>query len=523
MGVLDMAMRWGNSAKDTVSAASKALADKAKSIPKFMSPTGEAYENAARSKLGRAAGGVGALVHGANAAGAFNSGDPYALTGHGVMAGLNAFASTRPIALAADALTGGNAASMISSGLKKADEFMANTFGNERAKTRLAMAKTAVPASNAPTVPATPVGATMPTTDATPSVFQNTPTQQLPETAVRAYKDAIDNGRLTSNDMAPGTGLIVSSNGKGTFINSNTNGGGKSPVYSAASAPTPTLSTAWRELPQAPRLDFSPVAGDRSGFGTAYKIIGQVPLAAQYGRDAKNAQFQFEQDKHADAVALKQQALEFEGQMAQAAADLAGQTRKAALEKALQEQDDKRMKQFMDDTNIHTITQTDPKTGKVSQIADEAKNNDFRNFIRQFAGKPGYDDLTSSSAAKRQARIAEYKQLYDMRDKVNEFAREHGGVTTSGPIGLGRARDYSFALDVLNPGGVGMWNYLKHGGFIDRADSPQVIDTTIPGPDGKMRTGQSIPIQDLTLNGDGSVNADYVNLLRQISLNNAAR
>ena len=521
MGVLDMAMRWGNTAKNAAGTVGKALADKAKSIPEFMSPTGEAYENAARSKLGRAAGGVGALVHGANAAGAFNSGDPYALTGHGVMAGLNAFMPTRPIALAADALTGGNAASMISSGLKKADEFMANTFDNERAKTRLAMAKTAVPASNAPTAPATPVGATMPATDATPSVFQNTPTQQLPEAAARAYKDAIDNGRLTSNDMAPGTGLIVSSNGRGTFINSN--GGGKSPVYSATSAPTPTLSAAWRELPQAPRLDFSPVAGDRSGFGTAYKIIGQVPLAAQYGRDAKNARFQFEQDKHADAVALKQQDLEFEGQKAQAAADLAGQTRKAALEKALQEQDDKRMKQFMDDTNIHTITQTDPKTGKVSQIADDAKNNDFRNFIRQFAGTPGYDDLTSSSAAKRQARIAEYKQLYDIRDKVNEFAREHGGVTTSGPIGLGKARDYSFARDVLNPGGVGMWNYLKHGGFIDRANNPQVIDTTIPGLDGKARTGQSIPIQDLTLNGDGSINADYVNLLRQISLNNAAR
>lgn len=209
--------------------------------------------------LGRTAGVTGAVIHGAQAVDAFNKGDPYALAGHTVT-GLGELAGPTRAATfvgeAGGAAMGGSLAGGIGRGLRAADQFMVDKFGNERAQARLAMAG---PAVTTPTA-ATPTAATTPAASASdwgnsPHVGQEAEahaeqalgmkpgelakaisrgkpqgksiwgqpgheevgTFQLPNSATPTMRDAIRNGMMP-NDLKSGEGLITSSSGRSQFL-----------------------------------------------------------------------------------------------------------------------------------------------------------------------------------------------------------------------------------------------------------------------------------------------------------------
>lgn len=172
--------------------------------------------------LGRTAGVTGAVVHGAQAVDAFNKGDPYALAGHTVT-GLGELAGPTRAATfvgeAGGAAMGGSLAGGIGRGLRAADQFMVDKFGNERAQARLAMAGPAAttPTAATPTV-ATPTAAT-PTAAAQPAAA--TPEAigrfDLPNSTTPTIHDAIRGGMMP-NDLKSGEGLITSSSGRSQFL-----------------------------------------------------------------------------------------------------------------------------------------------------------------------------------------------------------------------------------------------------------------------------------------------------------------
>ena len=170
--------------------------------------------------LGRTAGVTGAVIHGAQAVDAFNKGDPYALAGHTVT-GLGELAGPTRAATfvgeAGGAAMGGSLAGGIGRGLRAADQFMVDKFGNERAQARLAMAgpaatTAATPTAATPTV-ATPTAAAQPAA-ATPEAIGRF---DLPNSTTPTIHDAIRGGMMP-NDLKSGEGLITSSSGRSQFL-----------------------------------------------------------------------------------------------------------------------------------------------------------------------------------------------------------------------------------------------------------------------------------------------------------------
>lgn len=176
--------------------------------------------------LGRTAGVTGAVIHGAQAVDAFNKGDPYALAGHTVT-GLGELAGPTRAATfvgeAGGAAMGGSLADGIGRGLRAADQFMADKFGNERAQARLAMAGPAAttPAATTPAaatpVATTPAAATPVATTPAATTPEVIGTFQLPNSATPTMRDAIRNGMMP-NDLKSGEGLITSSSGRSQFL-----------------------------------------------------------------------------------------------------------------------------------------------------------------------------------------------------------------------------------------------------------------------------------------------------------------
>ena len=208
--------------------------------------------------LGRTAGVTGAVIHGAQAVDAFNKGDPYALAGHTVT-GLGELAGPTRAATfvgeAGGAAMGGSLAGGIGRGLRAADQFMADKFGNERAQARIAMAGPAAttPAATTPAA-TTPAASTshwgnsphvgpeatahaeqalgMKPGELAKMMVQGGPRGKsiwgqpgheevgrfdLPNSATPTMRDAIRGGMMP-NDLKSGEGLITSSSGRSQFL-----------------------------------------------------------------------------------------------------------------------------------------------------------------------------------------------------------------------------------------------------------------------------------------------------------------
>ncbi len=193
-------------------------------------PTSAAESGGALRAIGRTAGVVGGAIHGAQAVNAFNKGDPYALAGHTVT-GLGELAGPTRAATfvgeAGGAAMGGSLAGGIGRGLRAADQFMADKFGNERAQARLAMAG---PAATTPaaTTPAAAQPAAAQHAAVQPAAAQHAAVQpaatpeavgrfDLPNSATPTMRDAIRNGMMP-NDLKSGEGLITSSSGRSQFL-----------------------------------------------------------------------------------------------------------------------------------------------------------------------------------------------------------------------------------------------------------------------------------------------------------------
>ena len=228
--------------------------------------------------LGRTAGVTGAVVHGAQAVDAFNKGDPYALAGHTVT-GLGELAGPTRAATfvgeAGGAAMGGSLAGGIGRGLRAADQFMADKFGNERAQARIAMAGPAA-ATPAATTPAatTPVATTPaagnsgPDSDWVRMMVQGGPRGKsiwgqpgheevgrfdLPNSATPTMRDAIRDGMMP-NDLKSGEGLITSSSGRSQFLRTQPSDTPVTTTYTTR-APAPSAQSAPAQPEVVQRVD----------------------------------------------------------------------------------------------------------------------------------------------------------------------------------------------------------------------------------------------------------------------------
>lgn len=298
----------------------------------------QAGKNKYVSKAGKLLGVADIVLNTGKAIDNARDGDYYGAVGHGLAAGMNFIPIARggkALAQMADIGTGGGTGELIGAGLRKAGEFVG-----------LSEPRAAQGGGDMPAASPTPA-VTQPVTQPTNAQPVGQPGfRRMSEGEATGVRDNINSGKLTSGDVAPGTGYITKTgaDGKVTGQQLDTRGGGGG-GGGAPQAAMPDMGggAQRRELPALPKFDFSsPMntrlspggpSGDRSGFGQWQKIIEQQPMAAQYVRDAKNQRFGFEQDKHADNVALVKSAQQIEANKAAAANELAKAGREAALRK----------------------------------------------------------------------------------------------------------------------------------------------------------------------------------------------
>lgn len=358
------------------------------------------------------------------AAEAFSDGDPYQLVGHGAAAGANfipGFKGLKAVARTGDLVSGGGVGDAIATGFRKADEFMAKTFGNERAKLRLQMAGAAVPA--AATVPAV-----RPTAVPDTGYGVNRPVTEgdLTRRTLRA--------RLTDTTPAATAALAVSPNP------------GAAPVV---------------------RSPFEGVdPNDMAGFRGMF--VGLPQIAANAGR-ARAA-------LASNNAALKN--YEVTARVKQAADELG--LRRTKLEQEARSENkvfDRRMKanEYLDKHIERSPYFKDD--GKGGRVRDEEKTGQFRAFVDSVdptsleALGPEYDgmtlaealeDATARSPQKGKQALAELRTLFDLNERFNAEARENvlGGGTSGtfpGVAGVGKAE----WADFFRSGGLDLGDYLR--------------------------------------------------------------
>ena len=180
-----------------------------------------------RGAAGKALGYGGALIHGAEAAQAFNKGDPYALAGHGLVGALEAVPGLQGLVGTADlAGTAAGAAGYgdglggtVARSMRAADQFMADKFGNERAKLRLAMGGSEAAAQ--PAAPQTPAPKAQPDAATQPVATAPVSNPRFSEMApgeVNTLRNQMVNG---GTPVQPNDGgfVINNSTGRGLRIN----------------------------------------------------------------------------------------------------------------------------------------------------------------------------------------------------------------------------------------------------------------------------------------------------------------
>lgn len=322
---------------------------------------------------------------------------------------------------------------------------------------------------------ATTQSATKPAAPAEAPEAPQAPTRQLTPAENFAYKKAIDNGNLAAQDMPRGTGIITSSNGQGTYINSNTNPtlskAANSTASSSDSGGTPRSHTEqvmdFIKDPNRPRMNVA-----------AINSLMQGAIAA-------------------DTNSVARSRLDLEARRFGAEAD------------------DKHYDKMMELATAKPIQQID-EHGKITNVPDDVGTDMIRHGLEQELGGDWARKLWAMPAGERGALVAKYRNGIEQTKAANKYAAgtAYGVTLDTAPKNL---RQRSVGMnDLINPfqvGGMKMsdaWatalNPFLWGDTVTDVQGPIVNDKG----ETHIGTVQSIPTKKLMENM-GGINLSTIN------------